>query len=353
MDFTVIPRLADGTIATGAQAVCSEQGVSRCFNKITISTGSAVWETFEYDDVLAIHLGTGMKNGVRNWLKVTEGFGDSGAFANGARRLQMRIFSSIFSTPQALPICAITGGIQLSFQVAGVENIFLNPAVTSFEISNPGLRTCLITPDPAFVISLKAAVANGKSLWLATSEIRHFETNGLNSDELAITCGLGSYSSVDSVVTVMYDRATYSARANDRFNRYISSGLREWSLELNGMIQPQQRKFQNSPTNNESLMVLYLSEAVSIWYLDQVLEMPEDYLNEYYARHFRFGLCLQSMNETHGSGASTVGAASPNIVIPVKFAPPVTADLHIVTYITCSTLTEITANFVNVWKVFP
>ncbi|KAJ3035070.1 hypothetical protein HK097_004298 [Rhizophlyctis rosea] len=353
LDFTVVPRLGDGSVATGAQAVSSEQGVSRCFNKITISTGSATWESFDYDEVLAVHLGTGMTEGKRNWLKITEGFGDTSAFAGGARRFQMAIFSSVFTTPQALPIVAIAGGIQLTLQLAPVENIFLNAAVTSFDIENPAIRACMITPDPSFVLALKAAIAANRSLWLATSEIRQFKTTGLNSNELQITCGLGSYSSVDSIITVMWDRPTYANRANDRFNRYSSSGLREWGIEINGMTQPQQRRFRNAPNNFETTMVTFLSEAGSIWDIDQVVQMPSDYLANYYAKHFRFGLCLQSLNEQHGSGASTVGAATPNVVLPVTFAAPVTSDLQIVTYITCSTWTEIKANYVDLWRVAP
>lgn len=349
LQFTLTP-LGAGAVVTGANAICSAQGVSRAFSEIIVRQGATTIERFQYDDIVGQYYAT-LPDKRRVWLTFTEGFEDQAAFANGGRRFGMQIFSSIFTNDQHIPLPILPGGLQLEFVLAPVENLFLNAAVDEFVIDNPQIRTCMVTPDPSFTIALTGAIASGKSAWLPMTEIRQFNCQGLNSDELQINCQIGSYTSVDGCLHFLWDRPTYNARTNDRYKRYSANGLREWNMEIAGLTQPQQRRFVNGPNEPETTMVTFISESGSIHNVEDVANLKGGF-NNYYTNFFRFGLNFVSDNELHGTGVSTIGAASTNIVTQARFAQPITADTNITSLVTCSVLLEITAGMVNVWKTF-
>ncbi|KAJ3051609.1 hypothetical protein HK097_007371 [Rhizophlyctis rosea] len=322
----VTPRAADGSVVTGANAVCTAQGISRCFNRIEVRSGSTPIETFQYDDVVGLFYST-QSDKKKKWLKLTEGHNDTAAFTNGTREF---------------------GGVQLIFSLANVDNVFLNPAVASFTIENPALRTCLIYPDPSVVHALTSAVASGRSAWLPTSEIESFRTVGLNSTNILVTNSVGSYTSIDSVRYACYKQPEYNARSNDKYKRFSSNGLREWSVEVANLTNPATRKFRNGNGSIETIMITFLSEAGGLNNMDDICNLPDDF----YTPHFQWGLNFQSQSEQHASGISTVGAANTNIVGDFTFAAPITSDVVINTYVTCSTLLEVTQGLINTWRVF-
>ena len=357
--FTITPRNADGTPITGgalAGITNSKQGCSRAFNRIIIRQGSTPIEQFEYDDQLGLYMST-LSDSRRKWLRITESFGNTTAFANGPRKFAMQIFSSLFVNPQALPLPALPSGLQIEFQVADAENLFTSN-VPQFTVDNPQIRSCMICPDPSFTLALTSAVAQGRSAWIPMSEVRTFRTTGLGTDQLLINAAVGSYSSVDSVTTTFWDQTAYSNRGNDRYMRFTrtpspGAALTEWSIEAAGLINPQSRTFiEGGPDDPESLMYTFLSDAGSIHAIDQVANLDIDVNDNFWSHHYRVGLNYQSSNEEHASGLSLVGASSTNVVFNAKFSNPIQANIVAYTTIVCSVLLEISGTLLTVHRVF-
>ena len=347
LSFHITPRRADGSVVTGAGAVSSAQGCSRAFNRLTIRAGSTMIESFEYDDIVGMYYST-LSDTKNKWFKRHEGLGNTGVFANGSKEFAMVIFSSLFSNPQHLPLPIFGSGLQLDFQLAPVENPFLSPEVTHFTIENPVLRTCLVHPDPSCVLALTSAVAQNRSTWLPMTELRTFKTPGLNSTNLLVTAAVGAYTSIDSVTCTMYSVDAYNARTNDKFKRFVGSGdLKDWSIEISGITNPATRRFGNSGGSLETTMLYFLSSCGNIHELDDY-NLPDDFETA----HFRWGLNFQSSNELHGTGISTVGAASTNVVIDTTFNTAIPSNFMVYTIVSCSTLLEITGSMVNFWRVF-
>lgn len=128
--------------------------------------------------------------------------------------------------------------------------------------------------------------------------------------------------------------------------------MREWTIEINEIRQPRERTFLNEPTDPTTTMITYLSEAGSIHLVDQIVQLPANYFQDYYTKHFRFGLNFTSSNEEHGTGISTVGASSPNIVIECGFAQPIDSNVQLHTIVTSSVILDIKANFIDVWRTW-
>ena len=225
-------------------------------------------------------------------------------------------------------------------------------------IKTPYLRIVMITPDPAIVLSLTSAIASGKSLWLPMQESRTYHAPGLNSTEQQLTCAVGAYSSVDSVITTFYSATARRDRTKDKYMLYHDPGLKHWTMTLAELTNPARGYFQAGDDDPETLMVTLLSELGSVHNFDQVY-LDNEYaadnttpVNTFALNHFRFGLNFVSDNESHGSGVSLVGSSSGNVVIDCSFKNAIPSDIVAYTTVTCSVLLEVTGGLINIWRVF-
>src|SRR6478609_3205046 len=359
--FTVNPLDNTGAPLTGAALAAiktSKQGCSRIFNRITLRSGSTIIETLEYDDQVGQFYST-LPDTKRKWLKITEGYGTSdNVFAGGPVRFCMQLFSSLLGNDIALPLPIFAAGLQVELSIAGAENYFVGNDVTRYSVTNPVLRYCSITPDPSFVLALTSAVASGRSAWFPMNELRTFRIYGNGAGETTYNVAVGNVTSVDAVTFTHWDTTTYNNRANDRFSRFQDAGLKSWSIEANGVLNPSgNRRFGHGPRDLETLMVTLLSETGSVHTLDDAANIKSvttgvSDFDAYRKECFRAGINFVSDSEMHSTGISMVGAANPNIVIQAAYDGNVPSTMVTYITVTLSVVMEVTGTLINIHRVF-
>lgn len=346
LSFTLTPRDGNDDPLPGAGIVSSRQGVSRAFQRLTLRIGNVIIESFDYDDQMAMYLST-IPESRKKWLKIMEGFGDTNAFANGPRKFEMQIYSSLLTNPNHVPLPIFQGGLQLELEIATESNLFTS-AVPRFTIDDPSLRWLAVVPDPSYTLALTSGIQSQRSAWIPMTLLRTFRSTGLGSTEMLINAAVGNVTSVDSVITTYWDTNKYNDRTNDRFDRFHDAGLRTWTIEGAGIQNPASRTFTHGVNDPETIMVTFLSESGSIHNVDQVANLDADFRT----KNFRFGLNFQSDNEYHSSGLNLVGAANPNVVISTSHAASVTTNTVAYTTVAMSVVLEVTGSLVNVHRVF-
>lgn len=349
---------AGNALATGAAATISEQGISRAFSQVIVRLGSFPIETLNYDDATGqFYNSVGEKKG--KLLKLFEAYDQPDVFAaTGKARLAVRVMSSMFYNSQALPLPAISG-LTLEFMLAPIENLALSASATELVINNPYIRALAVTPDQAYTLSLQSSMARGGSLWIPLVEGRNIQTNGYGSDVIDIVTPVGVYSSIDSVSVTFFDRTGYNNRVNDRFGRYSYHGLKNWSVQIGNLVNPQSRYFTCGPGDQclETLLVTLMSSAGSLDNIEDMIELPGNTRNEMFSNYlnkfFRFGLNWTSSNEEFGSGVDLTNASSTNIVTHCEFSAPVDNNMVVLTTVTASVLLEINNAAPTIWRSFP
>jgi hypothetical protein len=327
----------------------TEQGISAAFSRVQVRSGATVIESFEYSDQLNLYLST-IRPEKRRWLSIAEGFAKNDLFAGGAtRKFCMQIMTSLFSSPNALPLPCLPGGIELVFSLAP-STAFFTTDVPQYTIENPYVRWCSIVPDPSYTLAVTGAVASNRSMYLPLTELRTYRQAGVGTDSMLINCPVGSYSSVDAVTTAFYDSTAYNDRGQDKWKRWNDAGLRTWTITAADVINPASRTFVHSgPNDPESVLIQYLSDTGSIHALDSTIHL----LDDHFTAHFSFGLTYTSDNEGNfGSGMSLVGAANTTIVIETTHAAPVPPTTVAYTTVSCSVLLEITGTLLTIHRVF-
>lgn len=346
------------TLVTGAPAVISEQGISRAFSQVLVKIGAFTVETLQYNELTGQFMST-LTGRKTKYLKLFEGFQQPDVFqATGKARFALRVMSSLFYNAQALPLPCIAG-LSLEFMLAPIQELALGATVTEMVINNPYIRALAISPDPAYTIALQSKIARGGSLWLPMIESRTTQTNGYGSDIIDVVTPVGVYSSIDSVSHTMYSRVAFNVRANDKYKRYAYQGLKNWSVQIGNLINPQTRYFTCGPGDQclETLLVTLMSSCGSLDNLEDFCELQgstrTEMLTNYLDKYFRFGINWTSSNEQFGSGVDLTAASSTNLVTHLEFAAPVTNDLVIATTVTASVLLEINNQQPMVWKQLP
>lgn len=347
--FTCVPKDAAGNVLT-ADVTNSRQGISRAFSRLIVRIGSREIENLIIDDLTALHYSTLSPSAAR-MLASTEGFNNPNAF-NGAgpKRFGMQILSSLFSTPQAIPLPLITagGGLTLEWILAPVSNLFTSNNVASFEIQNPKIVTTMIIPPVDFTVGLVSAIRSGKSAFLPYTSVKQYRSNGNASNTQMLVLPIGNVRSVEALTTVMWDEAAYANRANDKFLRFIPANLVDYKVEGAGTTAPNSLTFSGVGSDPEFLLNTFIQQTGSIYDLGESVYLADNYNTQ----QFRISQTYTSDNEVHGSGLSMLGAASPNITITTTHSTSVPSTVTFNTFVSTAALLEITSQYVNITEVF-
>lgn len=347
LDGKLVPRAADGSeVSTGTTN--TKQGMSRAFSRLVIRIGGAICEDIHfYNDVLGLSYST-LSPGRKSLLKRLEGFGDTGWFGNGGRRFAHMIFSSLWVTNQSIPLPFVTAsGVSLELYLAPANEIYTSANVVYYTIEDVSLKYQAITPDPAYTIQMRNAIASGRSAFIPYQRIHVFPSNGNGSNNQIINVAIGQVSSIVGIETVFYDSTTYNTV--DKYNRFVNANLVSWSVEGGGVHNPNQIEFKyDNGDSPETTLMSLMSEVGNIYNIGSEIDLPDTYDTE----HFRIGLNFQSSLEHHGSGLSTIGAASPFLTIRTKHSAPVNSSVTILTFCTTDALLEFRGGVITPTEVF-
>jgi hypothetical protein len=350
LSFTCVPKDAAGT-ALSAGVTSSLQGISRAFSRLIVRIGATEIENLVIDDLTALHYST-LNPANARMLTLTEGFNNPNVFNSPTpKKFGMQILSSLFSTPQAIPLPLITagGGLTVELILAPVSNLFTSNNVASFEIQNPRIMTTMITPPPEFTVGLVSAVKNGgKSAYLPYTRVRQYRSNGNASNTQMLVLPVGNVRSVEAHTTVMWDESAYAVRGNDKFSRFTSANLIDYRVEGAGLVAPNSLTFSGVGSEPEFLLNTFIQETGSIYNLGESVYLGDNFNTQ----NFRVSQTYTSDNEVHGSGLSLLGAASPNITITTTHSTPVPSTVTFNTFVSTAALLEITSSYVNITEVF-
>jgi len=349
--FDVIARDAAGAPIVDAATRNTFGGMARCIQRLIIRfSGTIIDDISMYSDLATLHYST-LSDNEKNQLKKFEGFGDDQYFAGRSKRHVLhRIISSLFVTEQSIPLPALAGiaGLQIEMVLAPAAHVFTTTNVNHYTVENPQLVYEALTPSPEVTTALVSAIRGGRSAFVPFQKVHVFQSNGNGSQQLQIQCPLGQVSSIASIDVVFFDDSAMSVRSTDKSTRFTNANLVDYRVEIAGTNQPIMNSFGYSGgENNDALMISLLSQTGNAYKLGDVW-LPGNLDNG----AFRISLNFQSDREYHGSGYSTLGAASPFISIFTNHSAPVPSTTRCVTFVTVDALLELNGSDLLISEVF-
>jgi len=347
--YSVVPKDANGNVLTSG-VTSSYQGASRAFSRLIVRIGATEIENLVIDDLTAIYYST-LSPAAHRMLNMTEGFGNINAFASGKMKCASQVLSSIWSTPQCIPLPLISagGGLTVEFVLAPVSNLFTSANVASFDIVDPRMVCTMVSPPADFTVSLVNAIRSGqKSAFMPFTKVRQFRSNGLMSNTNMLVLPIGNVRSVDRLTTVSWDEQAYALRSNDKYFRFGQNALVDYKVEGADLVSPKSSTYAGNGSDAEYILNTYVQEVGSIYNLGENVYIPDNYSST----AFRIQQTYTSEQEQHGSGLSLINAASPNITITTTHSAPVPSTITFNTFVSTSALMEITSQMINVTEVF-
>jgi hypothetical protein len=343
---TLVPRTNSGAEVTDAATRNTKQGMSRAFSRLIIRFGGAIVEDIQhYSDALALTYAL-ESVGRKKLLQKTEGFENTQVFTGGRLRWAHMLLSSLWVTDQLLPLPFITvGGISLEIVLAPANEVFTSSNVDYYTLEDVSFKWLGVTPDPNYTLQMRSAIAQGRSAYIAYQRLHSFASNGSGANDNIINVPVGQVSSIVGVETVFWDATTYST--DDKYSRFKDSKLKSWNIEASGLKNPHMIDFQHQ-SDPETALLAIMTQAGNIYRLGNDVDFPESYRDE----NFRVAINYQSSLEHFGTGLSTIGAASPFLVIRTKHDAPVTPETTILTYVTTDALVEFRGTGITVTEVF-
>lgn len=345
----IVPRAADGSTVTSATTTNTTQGISRAFSRLVIRMGGAIIEDIQnYSDLLALYYAT-ESLGKKSILTRTEGYNNTAFLQGGSTAWAHLIVSSLFVTPQCLPLPLIgNGGLSIELYLAPASEVFTSANVSYYTMEGVSYKYLALTPDPAYTLALRSAVNAGKSAYIPYQMVRAFPSNGNGSNTQLIQVGIGQKSSIVSIETVFWDSTAYNAA--DKGNRFTNANLTSWNVVAAEVHNPTQIDFQYGTNggNPETLLTSLMSQTGNAYQIGNDVSIPTNFDTQ----NFRLALNFQSSNENFGTGMSTVGAASPFITIGTKHSQPVPSTTSILTFVTTDALLEFRGAGITIHEIF-
>lgn len=346
-----VVSLIDAAGNVTADDTISAQGLSRIFQKLTVRVGSMVVESVDqYADLLGLYYST-TSAPRRSLLRFMEGFGDVNALKSGKRSFAHAIMSSLFVTPQAIPLPILSGGtgLTLEFHLAPLESLVTGGDAVRYEISNVNYTWTSLSPQPSYVLGLTSAIRGGRSCVIPFQRIHSFPSNGNGSKTQLIQIPVGQVSSLVSLETTMWDTVAYANRANDKYLRFGNQSILEWRLSSNEFAVPSQLNFHyDGGTNVEGMLMSLMSNSGNIYRLGEDIHLDDNFDTQ----SFRIGWNFQEENSAFGSGLSTIGSSSPFITLTVTSQNVIPSTTSIMTWATVDALLIFSGNDIQVTEVF-
>lgn len=336
--------------APAAATAITGQGLSRAFSRLVIRFGSAIVEDItSYSDLLALAYSIETP-GRKRLLTMVEGTSNPAFLQRGPTYFAHMLYSSLFVTDQALPLPFISqGGISIELFLAPASDIFLSTNVAFYTIDQMSFKWLAITPDPTWTIQMKAAIASGKSAYVPMQRVHVFPSQGSGANDQIINIPIGQVSSIAGIQTAFWDSTGYANSANDKSMRFTNANLQSWNVLVAGLQEPNQISFEYGGGNNpETLLTAIISQIGNVYQAGEQVDIP----NNFDTNAFRIALNFQSENQYFGNGMSTIGAASPFIVLSTKHSAPVPTTTSIISFVTVDCLIEFRGSAITVTEVF-
>ena len=278
-----------------------------------------------------------------------EGYNNTQFFNGGATPWAHMLVASLFVTPQSIPLPLLTGGGGLSIELylAPHTDLFYGASnVAYYQMEGVSMKYLALTPDPAFTLGLKSAVAAGDSAYIPLQCIKAFPSNGNGSNNQIINVAIGQKTSIVSIQTVFWD----STGTGDKAIRFTNAGLTSWDIKAADIQNPANIQFQYG-TNGavpESLLTMLMTQVGSGYRIGDEVSLPANYDTQNFSVSFNF----QSSGEHFASGLSTEGSSSPFITIETTHSAVVPASTNITTWVTYDCLMELKGNNILVHDIF-
>lgn len=349
LSANIVPRDATGAVVTSAATTITNQGVSRAFSRMQIRFGGAVVDTINfYNDILARVYSTETL-GRKSMLTRLEGYQNPAFLQGGSTEFAHMLYSSLLITPQLLPLPILGssgGGLSIELWLAPVNEVFTSTNVDHYTLENVKFWSCMVTPPASYTLGLIDSISKGSTATIAYQQIHTFPSNGNGSNTQIINVPIGAKSSIASVESVFWDQTAYAA--SDKYQRFNNFGLQSWNIVANNQPNPNQLTFNYSAGSSpQTMLINFLSQYGNIYDLGREISLP----NNWDTQSFSVGLNYQAV-PGFGSGMSTVGSASPFIVVTTNHNQAVPTTVNILTTVVCDAVIVLSGAGVSVTEIF-
>ena len=346
----LVPMGADNQPVADAATRNSSLGAMAAWGRLVIRFGSLVVEDIQsYSDLLALYYASASKS-KKALLRHLERYGNTEAFTTGGQKYAHLLMSSLFVTDQAIPLPLIAnGGISIEIFLNQASSVFTSANVSYYQIESPTFKYMGLTPNPAYTVGLRSAVASGRSVYLAFQKVHQFPSACNGSKTQLIQIPVGQVSSIVSVDTVFWDSNTFADRTADKAKRFIDPGVIDYRIEGAGLSNPSQLTFRHEGANDPELFLIgQLGACGNAYQIDKDADFDDDFLTT----SFRISQGYVSDNEHWGVGLNTLASASPFLTLTVNTVNVVPPTTSIMSYVTTDALIEFRGSDVAITEIF-
>lgn len=346
---TITAHASDDSVVVSAVTRNSFSGISRVFQRLIIRFNGVVVEQVDsYNDLCSLYYAT-TRLSKKALLRTCEGYGDTTALASGKKEWAHLIMSSLWVTPQTLPLPLIEGsGIQLEFVLADKASLFTTTNIAYYKLFDVCFKYLAVTPSPAFTIGLKNAVRAGRSAVIPYQKIHQFRSAGAGSKNLIVNIALGQVSSLVDVTTVFWDDVKYADPQYDKGLRFHNADVLDWRFTGADVNSPNLQAFKfNKGSTPESTLMGFMTQCGNVYdmHADVSLETNHE------SNSFRMALNFSSDGETFASGLSTLAASSPFCVLTATTDTVVSPTTSILTFATVDAIIRFQGSEIQVSEI--
>lgn len=324
-------------------------GMSRVFSKMIIrANGVPIEEISNYNDLLSLYYST-CSASKKSLLKSCEGYSNTAMFGTVGRfNWAHLIVSSLFVTPQLLPLPLLEGGggLQLEFILADKSSLFTTNAVAYYSLSDIRFQYLSVFPSPAYVVSLKAAVRSGRAAVIPFQKIHVFRSPGQGSNTLIANIALGQVTSLVDITSVFWSETTFADITQDKAKRFIDPGVLDWRITGADCNFPSQTAFR-SGTSPETVLMSLATQCGNVYDMHQGISLDADYATN----SFRLSINFSSDGENWASGLNTLGGSSPFLTLTANCSSAVPNNCNMMTFATVDAILRFQGTEISVSEI--
>ncbi|KAI9098661.1 hypothetical protein DFS34DRAFT_85362 [Phlyctochytrium arcticum] len=217
---------------------------------------------------------TGDTLGTKQWKKQLEGFGTKDRLqTDGSGVLIHHPFNCTFATPQHILLPAITGGVNVSFNIGRIEDFIPNLATGTSTSGRKPARVLLqdiscnyaeLELDNEYIQQIVSDLAAGGKLWHATVDMEQQVVPAVEGNMQQIVVNTRRAKSVQSWRLQWRKPANIADKTRDRALINSHCDLSSFDVEIAGQrISPKGRKWQLNLASNKSGTI----KDPEAWYL--------------------------------------------------------------------------------------
>lgn len=242
-------RLTGGATTTSGSSLSSLGGAS-VFQSITTELGGVQVESLQnYNAMLATQYKR-LPNTNQILLGETEMFGkqteltkSANAYLYGRDVCHPLHIAILESSDNALPLFAVRGGLQLSFQLETLNNVLASAASasTSYVVSSIEFVGCMLKPSDDYLQSFIAGMSKGSVAHIPLQLTKNIRVSPGTTDSQRSQLHTGFLRSIRSITGVCRVAASLNNPAVDANNSFTSNNLKQYYFEIGSTRYPRNK----------------------------------------------------------------------------------------------------------------